>query len=288
MSRVLTWIEPNRARTPPLHIASHGERYSSLTGAWWLDERRLVVNHRSGLRLALFDLDAGDAPVAVAPIPHLTDAVTARPVDTGTWDVAVSGCWACAYSVFRLTLAPAPAFRLLRSVPRRDRSFAHGVRYDLAGNLWVAYSTGARPRLEGTGRTWSLPAPWGPRETCQAADGTVYALATLTDPKRSTYAQTAASVWRLDGQSWTHVLTIPEAHTDAGQVWDGRLYLNDQRADDVMVVDLAAARVADRIRDASYSFPHGLGVSPAGRLAVTNYGTSTVTISDLAAVALAG
>lgn len=80
---VIPWKEPNRANTPPLHIASRGERFSTLTVLWWIDKFRFVVNHRNRLRLALFDIRV-EGPIAVTPIPHLTDAIAAIQLDKNT------------------------------------------------------------------------------------------------------------------------------------------------------------------------------------------------------------
>lgn len=279
--RVVTWTEPNRAKTPPLHIAARGARYSSLTGVWWLDDRWFVVNHRSGLRVALFDRAHLSAPVAVAAIPHLTDAVTAARVGDGQWDVAVSGCWACQYSIFRLTLDP-PTFTLRQTKAHAVKSFAHGVCYDGDGQLWVSFNTGQTPRVECGAFSWPFEAPWGPRDVAVDRAGVVYAVATAGNPQRTPYPETAASVWRLAGLQWERIAHVPMAHTDAGDIYGSRIYLNDQQGDVVVVVDIASGAVVERLAS-GYSFPHGLRISPSGCLAVTNYGTSQVVLTALEA-----
>lgn len=293
MNRVITWEEPNRAKTPPLHIGARGARYSSLTGVWWIDESRFVVNHRSGLRVALFDLNQGDQPLAVARIPHLTDDVAVTRVGENRWEVSVSGCWACAYSRFELVIGPRPRFhflgsgvrfRHLRTKPHSSRSFCHGVAYDPQGRLWLAYNTGERPRVEiDGGPAWTLPQPWGPRDACTDAEGTTYVVATSANPKTQAYDSSAMSVWKLESgqQEWTLFSRVDAAHVDACQVHRGMLYANDQLGDRVLVIDLGDGRQVDTLKDDSFSFPHGIGISPTGMLAVTNYGTSAISLIRL-------
>ncbi|WP_165762761.1 hypothetical protein [Mycolicibacterium iranicum] len=288
----MSWEEPNRADTPPLHIASRGDRYSSLTGVWWLDDRQYVVNHRSGLRLAVFNLDAGDKPVHKAAIPHLTDDVAAKKLDENRWLVAVSGCWASAYSLFELSPS---GFTLLKTVQesrlapfmrgplRRGKTFCHGVAYGPTGNLVITYHTGLSPRIVSVSNdeTWRLPSPWGARDACFDKDGSLYAVANTANPSPSAYEQTSAAIWKLEDGEFRMIVESPGAHFDAAAIYDGKLYANNQHDDNVSVFDLAAETELDPIVDDAFSFPHGVDVSPNGILAVTNYGTSTVVLRDL-------
>ena len=57
------WEEPNRANSPELHIGKSGGRYSTLTGVGWVDDQTFIVNHRCGLRMAVFDTNDAREPI---------------------------------------------------------------------------------------------------------------------------------------------------------------------------------------------------------------------------------
>ncbi len=279
-TQTIKWEEPNRRNTPPLHIASRGDRFSTLTGVWWIDEFRYVVNHRSGLRIALFDLRAGDKPIAMAPIPHLTDDIAVKPLSDNQWEIAVSGCWDCTYSIFKLTLGETPQLQIDSTKYHLDRSFCHGVAYDSIGQLWLAIHTGENPRIEVSESSWKLPEPWGARDICiDESSNQAYAVAVSNNPQLSSYKHAATSIWKLDSrsQTWNQIGMIKSMHADACQIYKDRIWIPDQLNDRVLGVD---------IHQNDFDFPHGLGISPKGMLAVTNYGASSITLVDLRDISL--
>lgn len=283
-ARSISWEEPNRAATPPLHIAGSGERYSTLTGVCWLDEHRFVVNHRSGLKVALFDVRRGDAPIATADLPCLTDDIAAKRIDEHTWEVAMSGCWERDCLLYRLIADARPRFEFVAERPQTVRTFSHGVAYDPDGQLCLAFSTGEQPRIEIGGRTVLLPKPWGARNVCvDQASGALYAVAVSNTPKRSAYRVTATSLWSSAdvGQSWECLGIIANVHSDACQVHAGKIWFGDQVDNRVLGFDLVRRTVDSIIRGGAINFPHGLSISRTGVLAVTNYGSSTITLLDL-------
>ena len=280
------WIEPNRAKTPPLHIASRGGRYSTLTGVWWLDEFRFLVNHRSGLRLALFDLRLGSAPIAKIDIPHLTDDVAAKCVGDDCWEVAVSGCWDASYSLFLLDTKK-HQFSFVRTYPASGRNFAHGVAYDGLGNFCLAFSTGQTPRIHINDTAFQLPPPWGPRNICYDAEReTYFVVAVSNTPKRQSYKQTSASIWsyRPAEGTWQGIFQFDGVHSDACDVYQDRLWISDQKGDRIIGLCLMQRHPPLDIRSAQFSFPHGLAISKKGLLAVTNYGTSSIAFLDINAL----
>lgn len=280
----IVWREPNRAKTAPLHIASRGARFSTLTGVCWLDEHRFLVNHRNGLRLALFDLRRGNAPVVVVPVPHLTDDIAARRTSEGVHEIAVSGCWDAACSLYRLEDGEKTTITLLETRPNRDRTFCHGVAYDGDGRLCLTFHTGVDPRIEIGGTTSRLPAPWGARDLCfDEASGRHYVVAVARNPQRTAYERTATSLWsRHPGaDEWRRIATIDDVHSDACEVRHGRLWMPDQKGDRVLGICLEGGRAPLVLRGDCFDFPHGLGISPSGVLAVTNYGASSVALLDL-------
>lgn len=280
----IIWKEPNRAKSLPLHIASRGERYSTLTGVWWIDEFRFLVNHRDGLRLALFDIRKNAAPLAVALIPHLSDDIAAKKLDGDLWEIAVSGCWEAACSIYHLTIGDEFKFQFISTSAQQDKTFCHGVAYDEIGNLCLAYHTGINPRIEIGNKTWVIPKPWGVRDVCHDAESQdYYAVAVSANPQRSAYAKTATSIWiyRSEPDEWKMIKTINDMHSDACQVYQGRLWLPDQKADRVLGVPLTKEKQPAVVKGACFNFPHGLSISKQGILAVTNYGSSDVVMMDI-------
>jgi len=280
----ISWEEPNRAKSLPLHIASRGERYSTLTGVWWIDEYRFLVNHRDGLRLALFDVRRAGYPLVIVPIPHLSDDVAAKKIDKALWEIAVSGCWDASYSIYHLSIGDEVKIQFVSTQPLKDKTFCHGVAYDDFGNLCLAYHTGKNPRIEIGNKTWVIPQPWGVRDVCFDIDNyRYYAVAVSANPQRSEYAKTSTSIWtkHLESDEWHIIKMIDDMHSDACQIYHGRLWLPDQKGDRIVGVSLSLEKKDVVIKGACFDFPHGLSISKKGILAITNYGSSDVVIMDL-------
>lgn len=278
------WQEPNRAETPPLHIGDSGDRFSTLTGVWWLNEKQFVVNHRSGLRLALFDLSQEVPMIASAEIPHLTDDISARPLSDDTYEIAVSGCWACIYSLFHMRLREneAPSFELVKTVKSPTKDFCHGVGYDDEGVLCTASHTGKDPRLYVGAEVYRLPVPWGARDICYDADKNRYlAVSVNKNPNaKSSYTGVYTGIWSLGSQDkdWTLEAVLENVHTDALDVHSGEVWLPDQLGNRVVAVDIDNQRVTRIISGDGLDFPHGLSISKGGKIAISNYGSSDITI----------
>ena len=283
-SRLIRWEEPNRGQTKALHIASRGQRFSTVTGVAWLDEFRFVANHQNGMKVALFDLRVGDVPVAMADLPYLTDGVAVRRVTETLFEVALSGCFKCAYLIFHINLDDAPSFRYVSFQAYSEKTFAHGVAYDHDGQLWLACSTGANTGVQQAERFWRLPATWGARGICfDRRTSEAYMVAVSNTPKSIAYAPPDASVWRMspDTDEWHMVWRIENMHSDACQFHGDRLWMTDQMNDRVLGVDLAGKQPIKALNSPLLDFPHGLSISDQGMLAVTNYGGSSIALFDI-------
>ena len=286
VARQLHWEEPNRKGLKPLHIGTRGDRHSTITGVAWLDEHRLVANHRDGLRIALFDIRRSNQPILTAELPNLTDNVAVKPINRDTWEITVSDCWKAAYTQLRLDLRKEPSFTLLYTHWFNRQSFCHGVSYDQSGALWLAFHTGVDPRIEQAGkRAWRLPKPWGATFVCfDPLSGDAYAISNAKQPATAAYEETQMRVFRLvhGNDVWMPFTTVKDVHGDCAAIYAGRLWVKDQHGDRVLGISLdPAAKSTRTIKTPLLSYPHGVAVSNTGQMAVTNYGNSTITRFDL-------
>jgi len=283
----LVWKEPNRAATPPLHIGQSGERYSTLTGVSWLDANTCIIAHRSGLMLAIFDVNDPRQPLLKSRIDHLSDDVVAKETGKESWEIAVSGCWDCAYSLYKLTRENGNqngfAIELVNTRAHNERTFSHGVAYDAEGRLCVSMSTGERPRIEIGSEVHELPKPWGARDVIyDDAKRRHLAVAVSADPKRSAYDKVKTSIWTkgLGEKEWKILSVYDNVHSDAICSGDGRIWIPDQLGNRLFAVNGATGAIEAIFSGDCFNFPHGLDVSADGKLAITNYGSSIVAIVD--------
>jgi hypothetical protein len=276
------WIEPNRGKAKNLYISNRGKRISTVTGVYWLDEQRFIANHRSGLRVALFDLEHSTLPICTAEVPHLTDDISAFEVAPNTWHVLLSGCWDCAYCLFELKIEPTPTFHLIEIKEKTDHSFSHGCTYGENSEIWLAYSIGADPRIENGDNIWRLPKPWGARKICiDTKSQNTYLIANNNTPRRIFYTHSNLSIWHLDNKDceWKLLREIAHAHGDSLDIYSGFIWTGNQANDTLLGISLDGK---DDIEvKCNLSFPHGLAISSAGRIAITNYGNSAIRLLEL-------
>ncbi|MEO1638858.1 MAG: hypothetical protein AAFU41_06370 [Pseudomonadota bacterium] len=279
------WNEPNRADTPVLHIGESGARYSTITGVWWLEETRYIACHRSGLRAAVFDLEAENPVLWTGDFGHLSDDIAAKPIDENTWEVAVSGCWENICSRFTLTKTAAEyALQALEERPHESKDFSHGVAYDEAGQLCIALHTGVDPRIYIGKEVSRLPKPWGARDVCfDAARNRHLAIAVSANPRKTSYTGPSTSLWEMPvgAKEWVCVGVYQEIHSDALDVWGDHIWFPDQVSNALISVNAATAEMEGIFTGDCFDFPHGLGISPSGVIAVTNYGTSSIALISI-------
>jgi hypothetical protein len=70
-------------------------------------------------------------------------------------------------------------------------------------------------------------------------------------------------------------------HSDSCQVYQGKLWLPDQKGDRILGLCLKNEKPTLVVKGNCFDFPHGLGISSQGILAVTNYGNSSVALFDV-------
>lgn len=277
------WEEPNRADTPELQIGRSGGRYSTLTGLWWLDAQRFVVNHRSGLKMAVFDLTASDPMIWTDDIPYLSDDIAAKQTGPEQWEIAISGCWDTIYTRHVLDGAGGFTMSLSEDLNHPTRDFCHGVAYDAKGQLCYAIHTGVHPRFAIGDKIHHLPYPWGVRDLCHdPARGRYIAVAVSANPRREAYGGVKTALWTYPetGGKWQCLGVYDNVHSDALDVWGDHIWLPDQVANRLLGIDVKTGDLRIICTGDAFDFPHGLGISDTGQIAVTNYGSSSVAIVD--------
>ena len=286
-SNQIVWIEPNHRNDPPLHIANRGERFSTVTGVTWLNEYFFIASHRNGLAIAVFDIRSAEKPLIVKKIQHLSDDVASYQLDDTTWEVIVSGCWEVSYTKYILSLSQTPEIKLIEIRDSIDKTFCHGVDYDVDGNHLLSYHVGLNPRIEYRRKSWKLPKPWGARDTCfNPMTNELFSLAVSKVPQLKTYNDTNCSIFKFNNQSdtWDLFLSINNMHADACCIYGDRIWLNNQYSDQVAGYCLHKVRDTVIIKSKLLSFPHGLSVSKNGVMAITNYGNSSIIIVDISRI----
>lgn len=277
------WAEPNRANTPELQIGRSGGRYSTLTGVWWLDDRHFIVNHRSGLRMAVFDLMDPRDPLWKGEILHPTDDIAARRTGPQAWEIAVSGCWACILSRFKLERSAGFELTEQEVLAHNGKDFCHGVAYDADGKLCYSIHTGKDPRFSIAGQIHRLPAPWGVRDICHDPARKRYlAVAVSANPRKKAYGSVKTTLWACPegGTDWACLGLYVNVHSDALVVWKDRIWIPDQVGDRLLAVDALDGEIRLICDGDAFDFPHGLGISETGKIALTNYGSSSVVVVD--------
>lgn len=288
--RVIDWPEPNRAQTPPLHIAKTGERFSTITGVAWLNDDLLITSHRNGLRMAIFDVSKQDnsALVHTEHLPHLTDAIAVRNRAPDKWEVAVSGCWAATCSLFYLDISDGiPNFSAPTTLHHKSRDFSHGVGYGASARLCTTVSTGKAPRIVIGADVYTLPKPWGARDICyDPVTRCYFAVAVSANPKRSAYDGVKTSIWLFKEvqRTWNLLTLIDDVHSDACDTYSGCVWISDQHNDQVLGICMETGALEYAIKGSELDFPHGLAVGRNGMMAVTNYGNSSLALFDVSKI----
>lgn len=283
------WLVPNNGNTPPLHIASRGSRFSTVTGVAWLNNRFFAVAHRSGKKIALFDFQGDDYPVAEIDTPSLIDDIAVKHLDSNIYEVCVSGCWDSDYIILLLDIANYE-FKISHIQSKTDKTFAHGTAYDHDGNLWIAYHTGKNPRIQSGHNIYKLPRPWGARDICFDEDNNLFAVAVSKNPGLNQYSSTSMSVWKLINSRkrflswqprWKKLLQLEDVHSDTCQIKNGFLYLPDQHGDRLLQINISNVQDIAYYSDIGLDFPHGIGISSDLKIAIGCYDSGTVTIIQL-------
>jgi hypothetical protein len=284
------WIVPNNANTPPLFIADSGTRFSTLTGVKWLNDDLFVVNHRSGLKMAIFNIhNKNPEPINSCNLPHLTDDIDAKKINDNTYEIAVSGCWAAHYTILQYNMK-SNIIRMISTQKKVNESFVHGVTYSPAGDLWLGIHTGKDPRVVNVTKRqkWKLPPPWGTRKVIfdPANIDNAYAIAVSSNPKLTEYSDATTSVWKLNKRSglfsftsrFFHIKDYPDIHSDSACIHGSHLFLLDQRDNSVIKISMDTFEIMEIFKHPSIDFPHGVSINSHGDILVCNYGNSEVNL----------
>ena len=271
------WKLPNRRNDAPLHISSQGTRYSTVTGIAWLDDHSFVAAHRNGLSIGYFNLRSKNPLICQIEIHHMPDKIAAKKITNDLFEIAVSGSWECAASLYHLKIDNTPSITHVDTIISSDLSFSHGVHYGPDGNLGICFQTGDNPRISLDGNTIFLPPPFGPRDMCYCNIRKKYFIVGVSEnAKHHSYQTMQTGVWRYDkNREIEPIKFFDNVHSDSCTIYQDDLYLNDQGQHRIISINLISGQ--QKFITSDYiQFPHDIRISESGRVASANYGNNSI------------
>lgn len=280
----------------PLYVGNRS-RLATATGVALLDSARLVVTSFTGHRMYLvrFDFSQGTHQIlSCIRTEYSGDEIRTDLIDFDGRDrIVTSNCEFNSVSLYRVAKD-----RLLhvKDVPIRDTSakFCHGARF-VPGetDIVCASCTGSQNIYFITSTTSEILfqfglGEWRPHDICFVDDKRMIVVCTKGHPTKLPGPSYEAKVLlvEFDLNNRVHQViggtVFQKAHMDCCHYHAGRLYINNQMQDTVVVCKLVGDQINFELEISGYSFPHGLDLlSDTNLLAVTNYGTNTIVLSQV-------
>lgn len=279
MAKTIYWELPNRRDDHPLHISTHGTRYSTVTGVSWLDENSFVGAHRNGLSIGYFNLLSEKPLICEIDIHHMPDKISAKKISSGLFELAVSGSWECEASIYLLNTTEACKIHKIDTLVNQSLTFSHGVYYSPHGELLICFSSGEDPRISIGKQVIYLPKPFGPRDIYWCAAIKKYFIVGVSEnPKTDSYQDVRTGIWTYHHSGKIELFKLLEGiHSDSICVYGDYLYLTDQGHHRIILIN---SRTDEHYNITSnhIQFPHDIKISDRGKIAVANYGNSSITI----------
>lgn len=271
------WKLPNRRNDAPLHISLQGTRYSTVTGVTWLDDHSFVAAHRNGLSIGYFNLQLKYPLICQIQIHHMPDKIAAKKITKDLFEIAVSGSWEYAASLYHLKIDNTPSITHIDDIISSNLSFSHGVHYGSDGNLGICFSTGDSPRITLGEDTIFLPTPFGPRDICWCNTKNVYYVVGVSEnPKQHSYDSVRTGIWTYNlDKNLELVKFLDGIHSDSITTYQDYIFLTDQGSHRIISINLISGQ--QKFITSDYiQFPHDIGISKSGRVAIANYGNDSI------------
>ena len=271
-------------------------RNATATGVRFLDAQRMLVSSCVGQRIYFieFDMSSGSHQVLdevttrCGQTPWMTDLIDFD----GHEHIVTSDCGMCSVSIYRLAGNRLSFVKSIALAPPHS-GFCHGASF-VPGTTLVcaAFSTGNRlvfaDRVTDQVALSIETGDWRPKDVCFIDRSLMVVLfaegAPTTTPLPRFRCKVGLFAVNLPSGTLTslHEVEIPECHVDSCCYADGRVFVNHQPDDSIIVFKVDGDRLCLDREFGTFDFPHGVHALPAANLlAVTNYGSNTVALGPL-------
>ncbi len=285
----------NNSGTMTMFVGSRS-RQASATSVVLLDPRRLLACSLVGKRMYLIEFDVARGTHKV--LSSVTTQFAGHPMMTDLMDydgrefIVTSDCGKCAVSLYRLAGDQLSFVKDIAIAPP-DTAFCHGARFVPPGDFICAtFSTGCQvyfvSKTTGEIIYQFTDGKWLPKDAgfiSLTKMVVVFASATATPGARASY-DSKVSLISLDLAAKRHhiisEIETKDCHADSCRYADGRVYVNNQMRDSLLVFRIENDQLVFDREHFGYDFPHGVDVLPsANLLAVTNFGSNSISLGPI-------
>ena len=281
----------NRTGRGPLFINGRS-RISTATSVRFLDNRTIVCASLVGQRLYLIDFDLTDNSFRV--LDSLDTTFEGVLAETDLMDIDDQGNIVTS-NFYRgsatLYCRSGGRINFVRDLHLGLDCFVHGIRLLGSGILAVTATKGPKGihffDLQNCQPLFHLPLEFPTKDLCVLPGGNIAVIVAHGTPQRDQKSPYSSEIrlYELDiGRNYYRFvdsITLQQHHFDTLQYCDGKLLVIDQTYDRVLLINISPLGVAGAIN--GFNFPHGLAAK-YGLLAVTNYGSNSVSIRSHIAV----
>ena len=291
--KVINWDEENRFNYTPLHVGNSGARTATVTSVAWLTPHLVVAAHHSAGKIGIFDTRSADGTELLGSfnIEHRIDDLALYKVNRNRFVIVVSGTWAKKASTFILELTEEKmSLKKHIAIPHDDKTFSHGV-FLLEKKVGICLHDGEFPRVEIGNSIIALP--WGEKPTSayyQKNIGELFICCNHYSPtQHKTVERPKSSFWRFTPESCQlkKIGTLENCHTDKIQLYDKRLYYNNQYTNSLDSFKISEDKKGNpQIKENSHKsislpeidFPHGFEINEEGMCAIACYKNSSIVL----------
>ena len=272
----------------PVYIGDR-VRYGSVTSVQFLADDLLACGSFDGRRL---DLVGVDQDGGLRLLDSLSGTFEGVPVQNDLLGASPSKEFFATTNFFQgsstLYRHDGQKISLVRDFPVRINGFVHGIRFLTDDIFALTACTGPMGvhffDVQSGKPFFAVKIPRKCQDIVFLSENRMLVIAVTGHPRFATSPIYDSEITEVEfdlekkTSSIVGVHVFKKAHYDAGAVWGGNVYITDQYNNQVVIFN---ATTLERVGALDgFSFPHGLDIRN-GHLAVTNYGTSMLTLQRL-------
>jgi hypothetical protein len=279
----------------PVQFIGQRSRLSSCSSVKFVDKERLVACNLAGQRMYLirYDLESGHHEIEhCIPTQFGGKDVRTDLLDSDNKGrFATSNCEHGSISIYRLN---GERLNFEKNLPilEKNPGFCHGVKFvPPKGDIICATTLKNNPSVYflrvGSGKViFKLREDgWRPKDVCFLDDSrmlVIYAYGTPSYVEAAPYDSKLTLIELELGTKRHKVISELKinGHVDCCRHLGEKLYITNSSRDCVMIVRFEGSELTLDHDMLGYNFPHGIDVLP-GVLAVTNYGTNSIVLTQI-------